>query len=573
MKTNTTNKLSAIICVICGLTLLPLTVTAQNAIITTSTIETGTSYHDVGGYSALDIRGNGVVYDGTDITLTATGNTTRIDPPSAPSALAHGAYVTDHATLSLTGGAVSTTGSYGHGILLDNYSTGTLNNVNIDTKGNNSHGVYAFDFSALALTGGTITTGNRYACGISLYNSTGTVRDVNIETKEEYGQGVYTMSSTLTLTGGTITTGAFETYGVYIDYFSTLNMTDTTITVNNNYAHGFYLAYDSTGTLSNVNIKTKGQHGYGMYVIDSCTLTLTESTITTGGNDAFGVCVTDHATLTLTDSTITTDGVNASGINLSYTSSGTVNNVTINTKGESAHGVYVTASSALTLTDSDIITTGNNSNAIYLRVSSTGTANLNKNTLTGNILASGTSNLNLTGSNGTVITGNVTGTRGSTLNITLTGSETKLIGTATHDTTSTITLTIEDEASFIGCGSVTDLTLGDGAILGYVYESLTIDGTLTIGDNILIDFGGVTLEDDAFYTILDWSNAELIGEVTVGQFTATNLNPDIEGTFTVAGNQLTFHATAIPEPSTWFLLGTGLGLLLLTAHYRRRTRS
>jgi hypothetical protein len=45
------------------------------------------------------------------------------------------------------------------------------------------------------------------------------------------------------------------------------------------------------------------------------------------------------------------------------------------------------------------------------------------------------------------------------------------------------------------------------------------------------------------------------------------------GTFTIDGTQLTFHATAIPEPSTWFLLGTGLGILLLTAHRRRNVQS
>ncbi|MDR1144696.1 MAG: PEP-CTERM sorting domain-containing protein [Verrucomicrobiales bacterium] len=36
----------------------------------------------------------------------------------------------------------------------------------------------------------------------------------------------------------------------------------------------------------------------------------------------------------------------------------------------------------------------------------------------------------------------------------------------------------------------------------------------------------------------------------------------------MANNQLTFNATAVPEPSTWFLIGAGLGALALI---RRRS--
>jgi hypothetical protein len=301
-----------------------------------------------------------------------------------------------------------------------------------------------------------------------------------------------------------------------------------------------------------VNIETKGEGSSGVFTYQSSTLTLTGGTITTVGQYALGIHLNE--------------------------STGTVNSVNIETKGNSSNGVNLQNSSTLTLTDSDISTTGNNSNAIYLGYYSTGTVSLNKNTLTGNITVEYSSTLALTGSNDTVITGNITSAANvfsensaSTINLTLTGKDTKLIGTLTHDATSTLNLTLGAGAAFIGSGTVSNLVLGDNAILGYTDNGpLVIDGTITVGDGILIDFGGVTVVDDDQFLILDWSNAELVGEVTVGQFTATNLNPDIEGTFTVAGNQLTFNATAIPEPSTCFLLGTGLGILLLTVHYRRR---
>jgi hypothetical protein len=521
MNIKSTNKLSALICVICGLIFLPLTVTAQNRIVTTNVNEPGpASYHDVENYSALSVTGDYVIYTGANITLTATYNTNGAYwTNNAPG---NGAYATNQSTLSLTDSAINTTGSHGRGIFLFE-STGTLNNVNIDTKGAYGYGVSTY-YSILALTGGTITTGSNNAHGISLnYNTVVTGSNVNIKTTGQDSHGVYAESSTLTLTGGTISTGAY----------------------------GIYFTYDSTGTLTNVNIETTGQGSHGVYGDWSAILTFTGGTITTGSNNAHGIFFTDSST-------------------------GTLNNVNIKTAGQDSHGVYA-ESSTLTLTDSDISATGNGSNAIYLTGNSTGTASLNHNTLTGNITVEQSSTLNLTGSNGTVITGDVTALgydfdsdSSVVVNNTLTDENTKLIGTLTHDTDSTLNLTLGDNAAFIGSGTVSNLVLGDNAILGYTDNGpLVIDGTLIIGNGIQIDFSDATLEDTHAYTILDWSNADLIGTVNVESFTAKNLTPDMTGTFTVENNQLTFNATAIPEPSVYLLLGIGLGILLLTARRRK----
>jgi hypothetical protein len=133
--------------------------------------------------------------------------------------------------------------------------------------------------------------------------------------------------------------------------------------------------------------------------------------------------------------------------------------------------------------------------------------------------------------------------------------------------TSIINLTISAGALLDGGGTANNLTLGDGAILSYSPDHgwLSITDTITIGNGITIDFSSLTETGD--YTVLDWDGATITGgSISETQFTATNA----EGTFSVANNQLYFNATAIPEPSTWFLLGVGLGVLALTRIHRRR---
>jgi autotransporter family porin len=423
MNIKPTNKLSALICVICGLTLLPLTLSAQNAVITSSTTESGRSYHDVSDSAALSVSGNGVVYNGTDIILTATfnGNSSGDDIEIG----GRGAYAGSGATLLLTGGSINTSGSYGYGVWLDRSSTGTLNNV---------------------------------------------------------------------------------------------------------------------------NVVTQAERGYGVFVRDNTNLTLTGGSVSTMGTRAYAVRFTLGST-------------------------GTVSNTTISTQGDAAFGVTVETASNLTLTDSDISVTGNNAYAVYVTGTSQATVNLNNNTLSGtgtnatsgSIYAYNDSTVTVTGSNGSVITGDVRAITSGTVDITLTTSS-ELHGNFIQDATAatTLKLTLGTGALLEGSGTLDSLTLENGAVIGYT-GLITVTDSITIGGTVTIDFSNLT--ETGAYNILNWSGASVTGDITDLQF--TNETAGVEGTFTVANNRLTFNATAVPEPSTYFLMGAGLGLLLLTAHYRR----
>jgi hypothetical protein len=297
-------------------------------------------------------------------------------------------------------------------------------------------------------------------------------------------------------------------------------------------------------------------------------------------------------TLSLTRSTITTTSDSSSGV---YNAGGaTLREVTIKTEGVEAHGVQ--SSSTMTITDSDISATGDGAYALYI-ADNISTVSLNHNTLTGGILVGyedgffTSATLNLTASNGTVLTGNITGVNHSTANITLTGESTQLIGNVTQDATSTVTLNISDGATLAantinaqvtihdGGRLVTTLTLENGitleagALLDYTGTTLLAlgdDSTIHIADTgVIVDFTGVTLVDGEEYTIADFGDE--YGSTLFGKtFTAIGLDDGMTGTFygNYTNGHLEFTATAVPEPSTCFLLGTGLGILLLTARRR-----
>jgi hypothetical protein len=520
--------------------------------ITSGTIfESNGNYTDTDTQSALTVTGSNSAYSGTNTTLTATRDGNYSNPGPG-----HGADITDHATLTLAGGNITTTGQYGFGVYTNSstltltggtitnnslngyglYLTGTSSftgsNVNIESKGQSANGMLVVGSSTLTMTGGTITTDGLFSRGIAIGTATGTVSNVSIETKGEY------------------------TYGVTLASDSTLTLTDSTITTGSSWASGIALE-NSTATLNNVNIKNKGMGSYGVQF--------------------------NYSTLTMTDGTITNDSTSSYGFYLSNESTGTISNVNINTTGESSNGVYANHSATLTLTDCDITATGDSSNSLYIGWYSIGTVSLNHNTLTGGITAEASSTLNLTGSNGTVINGDINARAddyeqyidGSTINITLNGAETQLIGNATHDATSTIniniengtqlnqltgninTLTLQNGATLstdnnngpllLNGAAITvtpdQLTLSDGTILDYNDNALTLTGTLTIGEGILIDLSALT--ETGLYTVLNWSEATVTGG-TITDANFTNTTAGVEGTFTVANNQLTFNATAVP---------------------------
>ncbi|MDR1304064.1 MAG: PEP-CTERM sorting domain-containing protein [Verrucomicrobiales bacterium] len=466
MKLNQ-SKLKLIL--LCALSVSALNVFAASRDITENTTETGASYDDsdTTTQAALNVATSAVTYTGTNITLSATNN------GAVDNVVGRGAYIDNGAVLSLTGGSITTIGSFGMAVHVVNTSSGTVNNVNIQTGGYQAYGTWV-------------------------------------------------VNSTLALTGGSISTTGSNGYGIVL--------------------------VTSSGTVNNVNVQTTGVRGDGMKVATSSNLVLAGADISTSGSNGYGMWFETN-------------------------SSGTVSNANIQTTGDRSHGVYVTNTSALTLTDSDISTGGNSAYGIFATGSSTVTVNLNGNTLSStgasdshSILAS-SATIALTGSNGSVITGNVWSQGGySRVEITLTDAGTEMHGNLRQtNVTSVLNLSIGAGVLFEGSGELDNLTLASGALLGYAGDVLQVTGEITIGDDITIDFSSLTETGD--YLVFNWSGATITGG-TISEDQFNIAGEGIEGTFSVENNQLTFNATAVPEPSTWFLIGAGLGALALI---RRRS--
>jgi T5SS/PEP-CTERM-associated repeat protein len=121
--------------------------------------------------------------------------------------------------------------------------------------------------------------------------------------------------------------------------------------------------------------------------------------------------------------------------------------------------------------------------------------------------------------------------------------------------------------------SYISLTLNSGAVLDYYVDCYTgfdsyMGTALTVGDGVLVDFSNALLVADESYRIVGYDQ-----EIDPSKFNATGLGEGIEGTFGIDGNYLVFNTTAVPEPSTYLLIGIGLGALLLTAHCRRKVQT
>ncbi|MDR1304347.1 MAG: autotransporter outer membrane beta-barrel domain-containing protein [Verrucomicrobiales bacterium] len=279
-----------------------LNVFAQNKVVNgvAAPPESNQTYAAVSGTAALYVYHPGASYSGTNIVLSATFDT---------GAGRYGAYANNQASLSLTGGSVTTTGSGGgkHGVYLNNSSSGVLHDVAVATH--NGNGVNVLNTSTATISGDTITLTGTSGYGLNVSNTSSAFieRVVIIANNPEHFRG----------------------YGIVADNHSTV-----------------------TGT--NLTINTQGPRAYGLHVETGAMATIYATAITTSGSSGIGVMVNTVAdgvvsVARLYDVDITTTGEGAYGLSGGYSPHNGnaviyATNVRVNTYGADAAAIYLDSS-------------------------------------------------------------------------------------------------------------------------------------------------------------------------------------------------------------------------------------
>ena len=373
------------------------------------------------------------------------------------------------------------------------------------------------------LYGGTINNGNIAAGMLGFTSSGGTLSGVTIN-----GDLAMAASSAYAyFTNGTTFTGANGTLaantGIYWQQSGTL--AGKTLSLGTN-AYIYVVGANHTLTLDPATTLTGSANVYAGSTTGTVITNQGSITNTTGNGSLYAGQFTNNGTITATGGTLSLS-YNSAGYNFANPAGGAIN----------VNGATVYLQSPLT-----------NAGTINVQSGNFYAYNLLTNGSTGLIQGSGNYNGNLVMAGGTLAPGNSVGT------LTFTSSN--------FSVTNSAILSIEvsgasaDKVAFVSPTANVDIGSGLLALSLQLLSAPTPGTTYTI----------MSISGGAYVFSGRFAGLPNNGDSLVASFAAQNY------TFTVnyLSNAITLDFAAVPEPGTWALLGTGLGVLALGGRRRRR---
>ncbi|MDR1145494.1 MAG: hypothetical protein LBK71_05090, partial [Verrucomicrobiales bacterium] len=470
----------------------------------------------------------------TDATITDTKIETQGDRTT-------GIFLSRAGTLTLTGGTITATGTAAWGLYAAFDITVTATNTTIEAHGNNAAGALAYITSTLNLTGGAITVSGSDTRGLIVESqSTGTLTGLTITAQGDNAIGLSAVNtSTLTATGGAIVTTGEAATGVRATQASTVRLSGLMVETTGYRARGLTVlaggtdaATASTGIYDRVQILTYGDEASGVLLGDGIITgntvaynraEFTDSVITTPGDGATGIVMSqptgytvnsqlilDHTTVSAEQGralVIGDDGktpVNFGSTTPDFAATDATFELILRNGAElnpadGNHAIFMDTKITGTLDNDPTMITGTQgrmvltaqvtdaaiNGSVAIQTSATATLNLAHSTLSGDTLADGSSSLTLSGSNGTVITGNLTVSDHAVINVTLSGSNNTLFGDIAQNDQAAITVILDHGATGTGGFDGGTLSVGGDSAWDFTKNSTTdrIDnhGTIHLG--------------------------------------------------------------------------------------------
>jgi parallel beta-helix repeat protein len=270
----------------------------------------------------------------------------------------------------------------GPGVQLSGCSSGIIINNTITTNGSTGYGVYLENSQRVNLSRNYVNTSKTnsyviYGTGSTSYNHTidstnfAEGKPVNYTYNAEnltfegvdftqYGQVIFSWCRNITITNSNFSKDSLNLFG-------TDNSKISDNFVNTSTGYGIWNSYSNKNKINNNRVATFGDYLKGIWLYQSSSNnSLNNNTVITLGDSAMGIRIESPGYNNVTNNIISTNGTYSHGLYSQQSLYGYTANNVINTLGGSSYGVYMYAGYYGIIVNNTATNSGNNSQGFFL---------------------------------------------------------------------------------------------------------------------------------------------------------------------------------------------------------------